>query len=102
MTQIIERRGTDFRTHSPEGKKTIAEATAMAWSNQINSDTPILDEEGNPDVVNRKRSLDGTRKKSGRSDCLMFFAQKCGPCCRNIDHIPELADFDLEMESVFI
>jgi hypothetical protein len=62
MTQIIERRGTDFRTYSPEEKKTIAEAMAMAGAIKSILDTPILDGEGNLTLESEK-IVDVTRKK---------------------------------------
>lgn len=62
MTQIIERRGTDFRTYSPNEKKTIAEAMAMAGAIKSILDTPILDEEGNLTSESEK-IVDVTRKK---------------------------------------
>lgn len=47
MTQIIAKRGTDFRNFSDDEKKVIAEAMAMAGAIKSILDTPILDEEGN-------------------------------------------------------
>ncbi len=47
MSEIIKRRGTDFREFSYEEKKTVAEAMAMAGAIKSILDTPILDDDGN-------------------------------------------------------
>lgn len=47
MTQIISRKGTDYRVFSDDEKKVVAEAMAMAGAVKAILDTPILDDEGN-------------------------------------------------------
>lgn len=47
MTQIIEQKGTDFRTFSDDEKKCIASAMSLAGAIKAVLDTPILDESGN-------------------------------------------------------
>lgn len=47
MSQIIERKGTDFRNFDEEERKIVGEAMAMASSIKAILDTPILDEKGN-------------------------------------------------------
>lgn len=47
MTNIIEKRGTDFRNFSDNEKRVVAEAMAMAGAIKSILDTPILDDEGN-------------------------------------------------------
>lgn len=47
MTQIIEQKGTDFRTFSDDEKKCIASAMSLAGAIKAVLDTPILDEAGN-------------------------------------------------------
>ena len=47
MTQIISRKGTDYRVFSDDEKKVVAEAMAMAGVVKAILDTPILDDEGN-------------------------------------------------------
>lgn len=47
MTQIIERKGTDFRKFSKDEQEVVAKAMAMAGAIKSIIDTPILDDEGN-------------------------------------------------------
>lgn len=47
MTEIISRRGRDFRAFSDEEQEVVAEAMAMAGAIKSILDTPILDDEGN-------------------------------------------------------
>lgn len=47
MTQIISKRGTNFRNFTDEEKKVVAEAMAMAGAIKSILDTPILNDEGN-------------------------------------------------------
>ena len=47
MTQIIEQKGTDFRTFSDDEKKCIVSAMSLAGAIKAVLDTPILDESGN-------------------------------------------------------
>lgn len=47
MTQIIEQKGTDFRTFSDDEKKCIASAMSLAGAIKAVLDTPILDVSGN-------------------------------------------------------
>lgn len=62
MTQIIEKRGTDFRQFSDDEKKIVAEAMAMAGAIKSILDTPILDDEGNLTPESGKM-VEMTRKK---------------------------------------
>ena len=47
MTEIIKKRGTDFRDFTDDEKKTVAEAMALAGAIKSVLDTPILDDDGN-------------------------------------------------------
>lgn len=47
MSEIIKRRGTDFREFREDEKKAVAEAMAMAGAVKSILDTPILDDDGN-------------------------------------------------------
>lgn len=62
MTQIISKRGNDFRTFSDDEKKVVAEAMAMAGAIKSILDTPILDDEGNMTLKSDK-IVEMTRKK---------------------------------------
>ncbi|MCI8645669.1 MAG: hypothetical protein HFE76_02475 [Firmicutes bacterium] len=62
MTQIIEKRGADFRNFSEDEKKVVAEAMAMAGAIKSILDTPILDEDGNLTPESDKM-VEMTRKK---------------------------------------
>ena len=62
MTQIISKRGVDFRTFSDDEKKVVAEAMAMAGAIKSFLDTPILDDDGNLTSESDKM-VEMTRKK---------------------------------------
>lgn len=47
MTQIIERKGTDFRNFNSDERNVVAEALSMAGAIKAILDTPILDDDGN-------------------------------------------------------
>lgn len=47
MTQIIQSKGTDFRTFTDDEKKCVASAMSMAGAIKAVLDTPILDDTGN-------------------------------------------------------
>lgn len=62
MTQIIEKKGTDFKTYDEDEKKTIAEAMAMAGAIKSILDIPILNDEGNL-TSESDRIIELTREK---------------------------------------
>ena len=66
MTDIIKKRGTDFRTFSHDEKKTVAEAMAIAGAIKTILDTPILDEEGNL-TSESGQIIEITRQKMGEA-----------------------------------
>lgn len=64
MSEIIHRRGTDFREYTEDEQKVIAEAMAMAAAIKSILDVPILDEDGNL-TVESESIIDVTRKRIG-------------------------------------
>lgn len=64
MTQIIAKRGTDFRDYSDNEKEVVAEAMAMAGAIKSILDTPILDDDGNL-TPESGEMVETTRRKLG-------------------------------------
>ena len=62
MSEIIKKRGTDFRKFSNDEKKTVAETMAMAGAIKSILDTPILDNDGNL-TPESERIVEATRSK---------------------------------------
>lgn len=62
MSQIIEKKGNDFRQFSDDEKKCVASAMAMAGAIKAVLDTAILDNEGNL-TAESKLVIEATEKK---------------------------------------
>lgn len=62
MTQIIDKKGTDYRNFSDEEKQCVASAMSLAGAIKAVLDTPILDEEGNL-TEESEHIIENTQKK---------------------------------------